>query len=135
MSAAIAGFHVLRDNVGMARPMREGPPLMTRPPTPGLAPQVVSISGFGTGSGAGIGGNADNAWGHVRIFVGLGPSGTGTIVLTWPVTPAAGVTFLADWATLVVTGTNPYTVTWTAGAPLVSNSKAIILAYEWTTST
>jgi hypothetical protein len=114
--------------------MWQAPPLATRPPAPGAAPIVVSATGLGAGGGVGIGGNADSAWGHLRVFVGLGAASTGTIVLQWPVAPpasAAGVECACDWATLVLTGTNPLTITWTAVAPLIPNSKPIGLSYEW----
>jgi hypothetical protein len=132
VSAAISGTHLLRDNVSMARPMWQGPPAMTRPPNPGAAPQVGAVTGLGTGAGAGIGANSDSAWGTVRLFVGLAPAGAGSLTLTWPVTPPVAPVFAADWAPngFTVTGANPYTVIW-AGTSLVSNSKAIHLAYQW----
>ncbi len=138
MSATIAGLHVLRDNWNQARPMWNAPPLDTRPPNPGLAPLVVSASGLGAGGGAGIGGNSDSAWGQVRIFVGLGAAGTGTLVLQWPVAPpgsAGGVLCACDWATLVVTPGNPLSIAWTALAPLLPNSRPLHIAYQWNNAT
>jgi hypothetical protein len=138
MSANISGTNLLRDNIGMARPMRNGPPVMTRPPGPGLAPIVTTATGLGAGGGVGVGGNSDAGWGHLRVFVGLAPAASGTIVLLWPVTPPAatgGLFFTADWATIVQTGTNPYTLTWTAILPLVTNKRPLRLAYEWRLST
>lgn len=129
MSATTSG--TIADNLSMARPMWRGPPQFSRPPNPGAGPNVVSASGLGSGGGAGAaGGNSDSAFGHIRLFIGLAPSASGTVVLQWPVTPPVALSWTANWATLVVTGTNPYTVTWTALAALASNSRAA-LDYQW----
>lgn len=134
MSASIAGQNVRAENWNVARPMWNAPPIATRPPAPGAAPVVVSATGLGAGGGAGISGSSDSAWGHVRVFVGLSPAGTGTITLQWPVTPpgsAGGIVCAADWATLAVTPGNPLAIAWTAAAPLIPNSKPLILSYQW----
>lgn len=136
MSASIAGQNVRADNLNMARPMRNGPPAITRPiQPPGTQPLVASASGLGTGGGAGLSADSDGAWGHVKVFVGVGAANTGVIVVNFPVTPPAGASGLfwtANWATLVVTGTNPYTVTWTApGALNPTGYNSLKLAYEW----
>jgi hypothetical protein len=134
MSASISGQNVRADNWNFTRPMWNAAPLDSRPPAPGAAPIVVSATGLGAGGGAGISGSSDSAWGHVRVFVGLGAGGSGTITLQWPVAPpgsAAGILCAADWATLVVTQGNPLAIAWTATAPLIANSKPLILSYQW----
>ena len=131
MSAAISGRHLFRDNVSMSRPMGQPPPFMTRPPNPGAAPLVVSASGLGGGGGAGIGANSDSAWGVILVTVGIAPGLSGTLVLQWPVTPLVPLQFFADWASFVVTGTNPYSLAWTASAPLTTRSQPHRLAYQW----
>lgn len=136
MSASIAGNHVLADNVSMARPMRQGPPAMTRPPNPGAAPVPVSVSGLGTGQAIGLrGGGDDSSQGEFILTVGAIPLGTGTIVVQWPVTPPGGTPFFAaDSFSFVVTGANPYTLTWTALTPPRPGSNPRV-QYQWLTST
>lgn len=138
MSAAMGGRNNLAENWNSARPMWQAPPADTRPPNPGAGPAVVSATGLGTGGGVGLGANSDSAFGHLRVFVGPGAAGSGTIVLQWPVAvpgSAGGVACACDWATLVVTPGNPLSIAWTAVAPLVPSSRAIHLAYEWNNAT
>jgi hypothetical protein len=122
------------------RPLRGPPSQYVRQPDLGMAPAVVSIAGFASGSGAGAfiandGGEADLSQGLVKIRVGLTPASAGTIVLQFPIPPTAGqyVAF-ADWASIVVseTGFN-LTLAWTATRPLIPN-ETLTLAYQWTVS-
>lgn len=134
-SAAIAGAGLLGDR-GMRRPMRQGPPVMTRPPNPGAAPAVQTLAGLGLGSGAGLG-IGDSASGLVRCVVGLAPSASGTLVLLWPATPpaaAGGIFGAAEWAAIVVTGANPYTLAWTATRQLAAG-EIVTIAYQWGNAT
>jgi hypothetical protein len=131
MSAVTAGHHIFRDNLNMARPMGQGPPAMTRPVNPGAMPLVVSATGLGSGGGVGGGANSDAAWGHFHVYVGLAPAASGIIVVQWPLTPSSAPGFFADWASLIPTGANPYSIAWTALAPLVTNSKPLRLSYQW----
>jgi hypothetical protein len=115
--------------------MRSYPPATIRPPNQGNTPAVLAATGLGAGGGAGLSGNSDSAGGHVRLFVGLGPSASGTLSLQWPVAPpaaAGGIVCFADWATLAVAQGNPLVITWTAIAPLVPNSRPLRLDYQWT---
>jgi hypothetical protein len=135
MSASISGTNLQATR--MVRPMRQYPPATIRPPDLANIPLVVSATGLGSGGGAGVGGNADSAWGQLRVFVGLAPSASGTIVLQWPVAPpaaAGGIFCAADWASLVVTQGNPLTIAWTATQPLVQSFRPLLLAYEWNVS-
>jgi hypothetical protein len=132
MSAAINVG--IAPNWNWARPMWNSPPTDTRPVNPGTGPIVVSATGLGSGGGVGLGANSDSAWGIINVFVGLGAATTGTIILQWPVTPPT-LQFTAAFATLAVIGANPYTITWTAPAPMLPNSKPHALAYQWANAT
>jgi hypothetical protein len=75
-----------------------------RPPDQGNAPLVGDVTGLGTGGGVGLGMNADSSFGNIRLSVGLNPAASGSMSLFWPVAPPAaanGISFTADWATLV----------------------------------
>src|SRR4029077_2884955 len=53
------------------------------------------------GGGAGLGANADSAFGNVRLTVGAAPAAAGSLTLLWPTEPPAeanGIRFAADWA-------------------------------------
>lgn len=118
--------------------------LSVRQPGLGNAPNVVSLSGFGSpglvGPGAtisGTGNDADQTDGLVKIFVGLAPAGSGTIVLRFPIAPGAGTYVLfADWANALGNGTpagNNLTINWTANRTLIAN-EVLMLAYQWAVS-
>ena len=119
------------------RPLRGALGSDVRQPDLGSPPAVASASGFGTGSGAGIvhsGSQADQSQGLVAIKVGAGPATTGTVVLTFPLTPPA-MFVAADWATIaqgLVSKT--LTLTWTGTRPLVPG-ETLLVAYQWQVST
>jgi hypothetical protein len=110
-------------------------------PDLGSPPNVVSVSGFGAGGlmGAFIGndaGQADQAQGMVKIWVGAAPAGSGTIVLRFPIAPSAGQYIaLSDWATFTygVAGNN-LTINWTATRTLLPGEQ-LGVSYQWATST
>jgi hypothetical protein len=118
------------------RPMRS--PGTLRPPDLGQPPAVVSLSGFGAPAGAYIrneGSAADQAQGIVVIRAGVIPTGSGTIVLTFPAGVVANqYVFLADWASFApaIAGAQA-TLTWTATRPILANER-LLLAYQWSNS-
>jgi hypothetical protein len=134
-SAAIAGAGLFGDR-NFARPMRRPNPAMIDQPNPGAAPNVATLTGLGAGSGAGIG-IGDSASGLVRCIVGLAPAGTGTLVLSFPAAlPAAagGIFAAADWCSILVSGANPYTLTWTATRALTAG-ETVLVQYQWVNAT
>jgi hypothetical protein len=92
---------------------------------------MTSATGLGSGGGAAIDGRSDASFGHIRVYVGLAPSATGAIVVTFPALQA-NLQWSCDWATLVVTGSNPITLTWTAISPLVTSSVPLRIDWRWT---
>jgi hypothetical protein len=132
MSATTTGL--LADNVSMMRPMRNAPPLYTRPPNPGLAPIVSSATSLGLGGGAGIGANSDSAWGIILVRLGIGATGGGLLGLTWPVAPPVPPIVAADWAIgLAIAGSGPlWTISWLGlTQDAVPSSKPLRIAYQW----
>lgn len=115
-----------------ARPLGEPPQHQVRQPYLGSPPAVSAISGFGTGSGAFIlneGSDADQSQGLVAIRVGLAPAQSGTIELSFPVTPPA-MSFFCDWATIEASEGD---LTLTFNRPLVTG-ELLRLAYQWSVS-
>jgi hypothetical protein len=110
-------------------------------PDLGSPPNVVSVSGFGAGGLMGAfvandAGQADQAQGMVRIWVGAAPAGSGTIVLRFPIAPTAGQYIaLSDWATFTygVAGNN-LTINWTATRTLLPGEQ-LGVSYQWASST
>jgi hypothetical protein len=141
MSAAMSGQNNYAD-ANMMRAMQTPwappvPPLSKPIDLAGFAefapPLVTSATGLGAGGGVGVGNNSAADYGHLRVFVGLAPAGTGIINLAWGQFPAAPVAFFCDWASLVVTGTVNSIVTWTAFAPpLVTSSRPLRIDWRWT---
>lgn len=120
-----------------------GVPQSTPPrlPDQGNAPRIVSTTGLGTGGGAGMrhdGQDADASHGRITVRVGTGASQSGNIVMSWPVTPPAASGNLLvfgnpDFGSLVVTQGNPATIAWTnATGPISPGTHSLI--YQWQTN-
>jgi hypothetical protein len=112
-----------------------------RQPDLGSPPNVVAVTGFGSGGlmgarVAGSSGQADQSQGLVLIWVGVaGIAGSGTIVLNFPIAPVANqyVAF-ADWATFTYgTAGNQLTLSWTATRALMPG-ELLKVAYQWAVS-
>jgi hypothetical protein len=135
MSASIAGPNQQGDH--WQRPLRQRSPLTVQPVLlPDPPPQVATATGFGIGGGAGIGRGSTQAYGHATAFVGLAPSASGVLTLAFanPIPAGHGPLFAAaSWASLIVTGSNPYAIAWTATRPLVAGER-LQLAYQWSVS-
>jgi hypothetical protein len=102
-------------------------------PGAGNLPLVGAVSGLGNG-GANLATGSETWGGIVNLMPGIGAGASGSVQLTWPVTPpgtAGGIWCAADWATLVVTQGNPLTVAWTAAAPLNPAGMPHRLAYQY----
>lgn len=132
MSAAMSGQNHAGDR-NMTRAMQTY--TLTKPPPTGttqLQPPVMSsATGLGAGGGVAVDGRSDASYGHLRVFVGLAPSATGVIVVSWSTLPQP-TQWTCDWATLVVAGTTPTTITWTALNPLVTSSRPLRIDWRWT---
>lgn len=122
-----------------ARPLRGPPVAFVRQPYLGSPAIVSAVTGLGNGSGGGIqnnGSDADQSQGLIALRVGLAPAGTGTVGLTYPAgIPSLGYVYMADWASVAVTGGggNNSTITWTANRPLVTG-ELLLIAYQWEVS-
>jgi len=122
-----------------ARPLRGPPNAYIRQPYLGSPPQVVSVSGFGTGAGGFVlnnGSDADQSQGLVAIKVGLNPAASGSVSLYFPIAPVANqYVVFADWS-LPITPTvsvNNLLLGWSGSRPLVSGEQ-LLLAYQWRVS-
>jgi hypothetical protein len=121
------------------RPLRGPPQAYGRQPYLGSAPQVVTLTGLGLGSGAGIvnqGSDADQSQGLVRLVVGLTPAPSGTLSLYFPIAPTPGqYVILADWSTPITptVSVNNLLMAWSAARPLATG-EVLLLAYQWAVS-
>lgn len=132
----LAGLATAASN---SRPLRGPPVAYTRQPYLGSPPQVVTLTGLGTGSGAGIvnqGSDADQSQGLVCLIVGLSPAPSGTFSLFFPVAPVPGqYVIFADWSTPITptVSVNNLLMSWSATRPLVTGER-LLLAYQWAVS-
>lgn len=119
--------------------LRSVPGNDVRQPDLGSPPLVVSTSGLGTGGGAGIGSQgsgADRSQGQVRCLIGVSPSASGTVVLTFPAGVVANqYQVFADWCSVAlgVSGSQ-LTITWTA-TDVLTPGKVRHMSYQWSVST
>jgi hypothetical protein len=105
-------------------------------PPPWLAPQntpkVASVTGLGTGGGAGVQTADSDGFGAVRVFAGPDATAGGTIVLAFPSPPV--VLFMSapeSFGTLSqIPSGNQITVSWT-GTPRAGMHQ---INYEWSVS-
>ena len=118
-------------------PLRQYPPGTVRAVDQKNPPVIVSATGLGNGGAFIInqGADADASQGLIACRIGLGFASTGTVVIQWPVAPpaaAGGFVFLCDWATLVPSGTNPITLTWTQlPSEILVPGQRKLIAYQW----
>ena len=114
------------------RQFGEVPPVLSTVP----APVVASVTGLGTGGGAGVSTPDGQGFGKVNVMAGVGPSAAGNVVLNsasnWPQMFVSGeLSFGA--LTVSGTGTTSLTIAWTA-ANLKNPTKPYELYYEWFSS-
>ena len=126
-------------HMNATRPLRGPPQNYVRQPDLGSPPSVVQVVGFGAGAGAFIrnnGSDADQSQGLVVIRCGLNPTGSGSVMLSFPIAPLPGqYVALADWAAFgsPAIGGNIISIPWTGTRPLLSN-EVLLAAYQWAVS-